>query len=84
MSKGPKATEQTLSGLLEPGIKLTMPPYQRSYSWDRQEVRALLNDLLDCSRNRSIHFIGAIVLVQQDESRYLIQTRQDASVTNPR
>ncbi|MGC6499613.1 MAG: DUF262 domain-containing protein [Henriciella sp.] len=81
MSKGPKATEQTLSGLLEPGIKLTMPPYQRSYSWDRQEVRALLNDLLDCSRNRSIHFIGAIVLVQQDESRYLIVDGQQRLTT---
>lgn len=81
MTKGLRAQESTLSDLLRPGLQLAMPPYQRSYSWDKDEVNDLLNDLTQaCDKNTS-HFIGAIVLVREKEGRFLIVDGQQRLTT---
>ncbi len=81
MSGGPKAEEKSLSELLQSGIRLSMPPYQRSYSWDREEARALLNDLLESSASGRTHFIGAVVLVAQTDPHFLIVDGQQRLTT---
>ena len=80
MTQGLRAQESTLADLLRPGIELAMPPYQRSYSWDKDEAIELLNDLLAASENKNGHFIGAIVLVR-DGSKLLIVDGQQRLTT---
>jgi len=48
--------------LFAPGQRLSMPSYQRSYSWGEREATALLQDLLDAAELDELHFIGAIVV----------------------
>lgn len=81
MTKGLRAQESTLSDLLRPGLQLAMPPYQRSYSWDKDEVNDLLNDLNQASESDTAHFIGAIVLVREKEGRFLIVDGQQRLTT---
>lgn len=63
MDLGVRAQESSLSGVFGPGEQLCMPPYQRSYSWERREALDLFSDLLEASQNNLPHFVGAIVLV---------------------
>jgi len=69
MNLGITSRETTLQQLFAPGEELTMPPYQRSYSWTEKEAIDLLNDLQDSVRANEPHFIGAIVIVQSDENQ---------------
>ena len=54
----------SLGLLFGPGVKLCMPAYQRSYSWGEREAMTLLSDLVESSQAGSVHFIGAIVIVE--------------------
>jgi hypothetical protein len=67
MDLGVRAQESSLSGVFGPGERLCMPPYQRSYSWEKREALDLLSDLLSASDNGTPHFVGAIVLVASRE-----------------
>ncbi|MEM7661008.1 MAG: DUF262 domain-containing HNH endonuclease family protein [Pseudomonadota bacterium] len=64
---GLTSRETTAGELFSPGQALTMPPYQRSYSWGEKEALDLLGDLRDAAESNEIHFIGAIVVVKDDE-----------------
>ena len=81
MPQGLRAEEMTLQRLLRPGTELAMPPYQRSYSWDKAEASDLLSDLLDASQSGDVHFIGAIVLVEDEHGRFLIVDGQQRLTT---
>lgn len=81
MTEGLKAQHSTLSELLCAGVEMAMPPYQRSYSWDVEEAEALLSDLLEIADSSDLHFIGAIVLVQESSGRYLIVDGQQRLTT---
>ena len=35
------------------GVKFVVPDYQRGYRWGEDEIRALINDVLECERNYS-------------------------------
>jgi len=50
--------------------KLTIPPYQRPYSWGERQVRQLLNDLRDASRERKAqpYLMGTLILCKADDS----------------
>lgn len=60
---------------------MTMPPYQRSYSWEKSEARDLLNDLLEVTETGGSHFIGAIVLVRGEDGELLIVDGQQRLTT---
>lgn len=81
MKKSLRAQESTLFDLMRPGVELAMPPYQRSYSWEENEVRELLGDLLFATSNDSEHFIGAIVLMREESGRFLIVDGQQRLTT---
>ena len=81
MTQGLRAQESTLSDLLGPGTELAMPPYQRSYSWEKNEALDLFNDLLEASESGHSHFIGAIVLVREEDGRMLIVDGQQRLTT---
>ncbi len=54
----------SLASFFAPGVRLCTPAYQRSYSWGEREAMALLGDLVDSADYGNVHFIGAIVLVE--------------------
>ena len=66
-----RAQESSLSSIFAPSEQLSMPPYQRSYSWGQREALELLNDLLDAAETETPHFIGAIVLNKGPEDGQL-------------
>lgn len=72
MTQGLRAQECTLSDLFRPGTEMSMPPYQRSYSWDRAEALDLYSDLVEATETGDAHFIGAIVLVRKSDGSLLI------------
>lgn len=81
MSEHLTANESTLADLLRPGIKMIMPPYQRSYSWEKSEARDLLNDLVEATETGNSHFVGAIVLVRDEAGDLLIVDGQQRLTT---
>ena len=46
------------------GKILTIPEYQRSYSWERQNVRDLVEDINESLETNSSHYIGTVVLAK--------------------
>lgn len=62
MDLGVRAQESSLSSIFAPSAQLSMPPYQRSYSWGQREALELLTDLVDSAETKTPHFVGAIVL----------------------
>lgn len=81
MESGIRARECSLSAILAPGKELRMPPYQRSYAWEVNEVHELLEDLQRTAARRGVHFIGAIVLVQMDDGSFLVVDGQQRLTT---
>jgi hypothetical protein len=45
-----------------------IPPYQRNYSWEREHIRALLEDIKDAMATDCRHFLGQIVLSKTSTS----------------
>ena len=66
---GIKAQETTVGGLFASGEVLSLPPYQRSFSWLQDDVAALISDLSEAQEHDRIHFIGAIVVVGRARAR---------------
>ncbi|MEM9667804.1 MAG: DUF262 domain-containing HNH endonuclease family protein [Pseudomonadota bacterium] len=64
---GITSRETTVGELFAPGQALTMPPYQRSYSWTEKEATELIGDLRDAAKSDEVHFIGAIVVVKDED-----------------
>lgn len=81
MESGIRARECRLSAILSPGTALRMPPYQRSYAWQADEVLELLDDLWRSTRRGKFHFIGAIVLVEMDDGGFLVVDGQQRLTT---
>ncbi|GGB66600.1 DUF262 domain-containing protein [Henriciella pelagia] len=81
MDSGIKSQTCSLAELLARDVELKMPPYQRSYVWDVDEVGELLGDLRTAAAGRRHHFIGAIVLVDVDEYTSLVVDGQQRLTT---
>ncbi|MEM0985524.1 MAG: DUF262 domain-containing HNH endonuclease family protein [Pseudomonadota bacterium] len=62
MDLGIQSQDLAIKDLFAPGQRLSMPSYQRSYSWGEREATALMQDLQDASELEELHFIGAIVV----------------------
>jgi uncharacterized protein with ParB-like and HNH nuclease domain len=60
-----------------------VPKYQRSYSWDSENVRDLIEDLLEAISANSKHYIGTIVLskTQINNRTYNIVDGQQRTTT---
>ena len=56
-----------------------IPKYQRGYSWERQNVRELFDDIVESIESKSNHYIGTIVLsksVDDVEKFYIVDGQQ--------
>ena len=68
---GVRAQESSVRMIFAPGEQLSMPPYQRSYSWGTNEANELLGDLVDSAETETPHFVGAVVLIHGVENGVL-------------
>ena len=69
------AITETISNLLSVNKKYIVPRFQREYSWDKEQVLELWNDIIsnisvDCNTNwlHKEYFIGYLVFVGNDIS----------------
>ena len=53
-------------------ILYKIPIYQRNYAWEREEIRALINDVYD-SMTKSVYYIGTLVTYKRDENIYYFE-----------
>lgn len=55
-------TKQRLGAILKDDGQLTVPMYQRQYSWDEEDVRIFWNDLVEISQqDDGTHYVGTMV-----------------------
>ena len=65
------ARETTLQELLEGSKQYQVPLYQRTYSWQKGQLRRLWEDILQLASDRAVspavtHFIGSLVLAPSE------------------
>lgn len=65
-----KAEERTISQILTEQICYEIPPYQRPYSWEKDNVQQLLDDLLEAyqAQDRE-YFIGSLITIEREKDR---------------
>lgn len=69
------------SDLLHKG-RFRVPWHQRYYDWDREHVRALLNDIFGAmEEGRECYFLGAVMLVDVEEGIWEINDGQQRMIT---
>jgi len=67
-SQGIKAHEEPLFKVLWGVDILEVPPYQRNFAWDEEQVGALWGDILRTSTGSDVYFLGSVVLVNTDHA----------------
>jgi hypothetical protein len=65
-----KAEERKISSILTEQICYEIPPYQRPYSWEKENVQQLLDDLWEAySQKDSEYFIGSLITIERERER---------------
>lgn len=65
-----KAEERTISKILTEQTCYEIPPYQRPYSWKRENVQQLLEDVWEAYEgNDTEYFIGSLITIERDRDR---------------
>lgn len=80
-----KAEERTIGGVLTESITFEIPPYQRPYSWDADQVQDLLNDILEAfEENDPEYFIGSLITIEieRDEKYEVVDGQQRLTTLN--
>ena len=61
------AFKSNIYGYLNGTCQYSIPMYQRTYSWKREQCARLWDDIIDlCKRDREGHFVGSIVRIDED------------------
>lgn len=61
---------------------VTVPPYQRAYSWTDEQIAELLRDLSDAMRNKeSEYFLGTVVLTKHQAGLHAVIDGQQRLAT---
>ena len=75
-------SDVTLKTLLGNGMRYSVPPYQRDYSWKEEHWEDLWLDLVDVSEDEdSQHYMGAVVLQQNDRELFTVIDGQQRLAT---
>jgi len=65
-----QASERKISQVLTEEIRYEVPPYQRPYSWTRENVEQLLDDVWEAHvRNDTEYFIGSLITIERERDR---------------
>lgn len=60
----------SLSEVIGNGKTYRVPPYQRDYSWQKDQWEDLWNDILAVHQSGSVHYMGSIVLQDKGNKHY--------------
>lgn len=63
------------AGSIIAGSEFEVPPYQREYSWQQDEVREFFEDL-QRSLNDDTYFLGLIILTDEDRKKKIVDGQQ--------
>ena len=65
-----KAEERTISNILTEQICYEIPPYQRPYSWQKENVQQLLDDVWEAYEAKDTeYFIGSLITIEKERDR---------------
>ncbi len=65
-----KTSTESYSDIIANGKTYAVPPYQRDYSWKKDQWEDLWNDILVIEKTENIHYMGSIVLQDKGEKMY--------------
>ncbi|GHP56056.1 hypothetical protein VN0227_13810 [Helicobacter pylori] len=74
-----KATESSINDFFAlTGTIFSIPVYQRNYTWEEENCKKLLQDIISISQNKKTHFMGAItyILHHIDDEKSLRQLQE--------
>jgi len=60
----------SMSDIIGNGKAYAVPPYQRDYSWKRDQWEDLWNDILAIQETGHVHYMGSIVLQHLGDKKY--------------
>lgn len=60
----------SLSDVIGNGKTYEVPPYQRDYSWKKDQWEDLWNDIMNVHQTNNIHYMGSIVLQDLGDKKY--------------
>jgi uncharacterized protein with ParB-like and HNH nuclease domain len=61
-----EAIKGNINSILEGNKQFTIPVYQRTYSWEREQCQCIWDDIVEMQRSeRTSHFVGAIVNIAE-------------------
>ncbi|MCQ2632521.1 DUF262 domain-containing protein [Helicobacter pylori] len=59
-----KATQSTVNDFFAlTGTIFSIPVYQRNYTWEEEDCKKLLQDIIGISQNKKTHFMGSITYI---------------------
>ncbi len=59
-----EATQSTINDFFAlPGTIFSIPVYQRNYTWEEENCKKLLQDIINISQNKKTHFMGSITYI---------------------
>ena len=63
------AEEKTIGQILTESLRYEIPPYQRPYSWDQDNVRELLEDVEEAFNEEDPeYFIGSLITIERERN----------------
>lgn len=63
-------------------IVYQIPIYQRNYAWEREEIQALIKDVVDSQENnKDVYYIGTLVTYKRDDQVYEVIDGQQRLTT---
>ncbi|GAA9725584.1 DUF262 domain-containing protein [Helicobacter pylori] len=74
-----RAAQSTINEFFAlPGTVFSIPVYQRNYTWEEENCRKLLEDIVSISQNKKTHFMGSItyILHHIDDEKSLRQLQE--------
>lgn len=62
------AETKNFQSIMTESKKLKIPQYQRDYSWNEEQWDELFNDILKGKKNKSKHYMGALVFINRKDN----------------
>ncbi len=70
-------SKRSINDILRTSNNLIIPFYQREYTWNQEEIKRLLEDIVSCETNN--YYLGSLVLKNHKTSRVIIDGQQRIS-----
>ena len=72
-----RVRQQTLLELMgEPGVRFSIPRFQRSYSWEGEQCDELWRDILRAARAHRSHFMGTLIYCREGGELSVVDGQQ--------